>query len=299
MSGPYPKGSPERRGTLAAFATYAMWGLFPLYWKHLSAVDSIQILCHRVVWSMAFLLVLLAASRRLGDFISVFRSGKRAVAVAASGLLITANWGIYILAINTGRVSESSLGYFINPLLSVALGALLFRERLDRWTVSAVGIAGVGVAVASIMMGRLPWMSLALGATSALYGAIKKGTGLDPIAGLGAETLAMTPLAIAWLAFAHRAGRGAFGGLGAGIDILLIGGGVVTAVTYLVFAYATNNISLQRMGFIQYLSPSIQLVLSLFVYREGLTAPRAVAFASVIAAVLLYVTTRRFAAKRA
>jgi chloramphenicol-sensitive protein RarD len=280
-------------GTLVAFATYGMWGLFPLYWKQLKSVDPVQIICHRIVWAMVFALLLLAATRKLGTLAAITKDRKRAPAMVASGFFITANWGIYIVAINGGRIMESALGYYITPLLSVALGAIVFKERLDRWTAIAVGVAAAGVAAASIMLGTLPWISLALAATFALYGAVKKKVGLGPVEGLAAETLAMSPFALAWLVAEGLAGRGALGGPDLKVNAMLVLAGVVTAVPLLCFAFAANRITLQRMGFIQYVSPSLQLTLGILVYGERLTPPLAVAFATVIAAVLIYALTRR------
>ncbi|HET7839324.1 MAG TPA: EamA family transporter RarD, partial [Rectinemataceae bacterium] len=201
-----------RLGTLAAFAAYGMWGLFPLYWKRLATVDPLQILAHRIVWAAVFTVALLAFSRRLRGLALVLRNPRRLAALAASAGLVTMNWGIYIWAVNSNHVTESSLGYYINPLLSVALGALFLGERLDLWTRLAVGIASLGVAAASIMLGGPPWISLALAASFALYGYVKKRVGLDPMTGLAAETLIAAPFALAFLIFAHASGRGSFGG---------------------------------------------------------------------------------------
>ncbi len=280
------------RGTLMAFATYTMWGLLPIYWKQLRSVDPLQILCHRISWALLFAVAILAATRELGSLAAIFRDRRRVASVAASGFLITANWGVYIWAVNAGRLAEASLGYYINPLLSVALGTLFFKERIDRWTAVAVAVAAAGVIAASIMLGSPPWVSLALAASFALYGAVKKKTGLGPVAGLAAETVFVAPLALAWLVREHLAGRGAFGGPDLKVNAMLVLAGVVTALPLLAFAYATTRITLQRLGFVQYLSPSLQLALGLLVYGERLTPPLAVAFATVIAAVLAYALTR-------
>jgi chloramphenicol-sensitive protein RarD len=202
----------KRVGTIAAFVTYALWGVFPLYWKRLAGVDAVQILCHRIIWAAVFTLFVLAVQGKLGGLATLARDGRKLRAVLASAALITVNWGIYIWAVNAGRVTESSLGYYINPLLSVALGAIFLGERLDRWTARAVATAAAGIAAASILLGSLPWVSLVLASSFALYGLVKKVTALDPMTGLAAETLAATPFALAWLAREHLAGRGSFGG---------------------------------------------------------------------------------------
>lgn len=290
--GTEPSPTTERLGTLAAFATYGMWGLFPLYWKALASVDPLQILCHRIIWAAVFTLVLLLLTRNLADLLKLLKDKRLFVVVVTSGILITSNWGIYIWAVNNSHIADSSLGYYINPLLSVALGAFFFRERMDRFTSWAVGIAAIGVAVASILLGAPPWISLALASTLALYGVVKKKAGLKPLVGLAAETLVVTPFALAWLVRVHLAGHGALGGPDVRVTIMLVAAGIVTAVPLITFAYATNRITLQRLGFIQYVSPTSQMILGLVVFGEQVSFPQMVAFGTVIAAILLYVFTR-------
>jgi chloramphenicol-sensitive protein RarD len=287
-----PQDKEQKIGTAAAFAAYGMWGLFPLYWKSLQSVEPLQILGHRIVWAALFVLALLALKHRLSSFLDLFREPRRLLHVAGASVLITANWGIYIWAVNSGHVTESSLGYYINPLVSVALGAIFFKDKLDRFTLAAVGVAAAGVAVASVMMGRLPWVSLALALTFGFYGLVKKKAGLEPLAGLAAETAFAAPLALAFLAWRQLAGTGSFGVAGPSVTILLGLAGIVTAVPLLCFAAAANRITLTRMGFIQYVSPTSQLLLGVLVFKERLGAPMLVAFATVIGAVVLYASTR-------
>jgi chloramphenicol-sensitive protein RarD len=282
----------QKIGTLAAFGAYTMWGLLPIYWKRLSGVESLQILAHRIVWAFLFTLVLLVITRQLGSLASIFKDRRRALYALAASFLITVNWGTYIWAVNSGHVTESSLGYYINPLVSVALGAIFFRERMDKWTVWAVSIAGAGVAVASILMGSAPWISLALALSFGLYGLVKKKAGLPPLTGLAAETLFATPFALAFLAARHAAGRGSFGGPDTVATVMLTMAGVITAVPLLCFAAAANRITLTRMGFVQYVSPTLQLFLGVFAFGERIEPPMLVAFATVIGAVSLYAFTR-------
>ncbi len=287
----------SRRGTLAAFAAYGMWGLFPLYWKRLVAIDPVQILCHRIVWSAILTFGILAATRGgLERLVALFRDRRRFAAAASAALLVTANWGIYIWAVNSGRVTESSLGYYINPLFSVALGAFVLRERLDRGTALAVGVAAAGIGAAALMLGRLPWVSLLLAGTFAFYGLAKKKAGLEPVLGLAAETGIAAPFALAYLIVAHAAGRGAFGvpanGGGAVETAMLVLAGTVTTLPLLAFAAAANRISLQRMGFIQYLSPTGQLALGVLVYGERPAPGLVVAFGAMALAIATYIATR-------
>lgn len=276
-------------GTLAAFAAYGMWGVFPLYWSQLANVRAVEVLCHRVVWSGLFLLVALAWKGRLGDILGIWRKRSSALAVAGCSALISVNWGVYIWAIQVGRVTESSLGYYITPLLSVALGAFFFHEKLDRWTKAAVALAVLGVGVAAWRQGSLPWVAVVLSISFALYGAFKKLAGLDALSGLAAETLVSMPFALGYLALIHG---GALFTAGPKAATLLVLGGPVTALPLLTFAYAAVRIPLQRLGFIQYFSPTLQLLLGIFVLGEHLSGPMAFAFGIVLAAVLLYAFTR-------
>lgn len=278
-----------RLGTLAAFAAYGTWGILPLFWKQLAAVGAAEVLCHRVLWSGLFLALVLLGQGRVGEVVRIWRKPASALAVLGCSILITLNWGIYIWAVQVGRVTEASLGYYITPLLSVALGALFFHERLDRWARVSVGLAGLGVAVATGCLGSLPWVAMVLSSSFALYGALKKKAGLGALSGLAAETFISMPFALAYLG--HLRG-GAFLAAGPKTALLLVLAGPVTALPLLTFAYAALRIPLQRLGFIQYFSPTLQLGIGLFLLGEHLNAPMRVAFGTVVAAVLLYAATR-------
>ena len=277
-----------RVGTWAAIASYGMWGLFPIYWKQIGYIDAIQILCHRVFWSAIFLLAVLWIRGMTRPFTAIFKQKQSAVAVTACGVLITVNWGTYIWAVNSGRVTESSLGYYITPLLSVALGSLFFNEKMDRFTKISVTIATLGVAVAAAMMGKLPWIAITLAATFSIYGAVKKKAGLDALPGLAAETIVVAPFALAWLLWVHHYGNGLYFWTNPKPTIFLILAGPITAIPLLTFAYAALRIPLQRIGFIQYFSPTIQLMIGLFIYGEQINPPMLLAFATVVLAVVIY-----------
>lgn len=278
-----------RRGTLAAFAAYGMWGVFALYWHQLAAVSAVEVLCHRVVWSGLFLGLILLVQGRLAEVLQIWRRRASALAVVGCSLFISLNWGVYIWAVQQGRVTESSLGYYITPLLSVALGALVFHERLDRWTKAAVTLAALGVGVAAWRQGSLPWVAVVLAVSFACYGALKKRAGLDALSGLAAETLVAMPFALAWLAW-HPGG--AFLAGPAKITVLLALAGPVTALPLLTFGFAAVRIPLQRLGFIQYFSPTLQLLIGIFILGERLSGAMALAFGAVLAGVLLYAFTR-------
>jgi chloramphenicol-sensitive protein RarD len=270
-----------------------MWGVLPLYWKQLSALSAAEVLCHRVVWSGLFLVLVLLGRGRLGDLLGIWRHRSSALAVVGCSTLISLNWGVYIWAVQVGRVTESSLGYYITPLLSVALGAFFFHEKQDRWAKVSVGLALLGVAVATWRLGSLPWVAVVLSISFALYGALKKKAGLDALSGLAAETLVSMPFALAYLGWMH-------GGAMLHPDLhtgpktvtLLMLAGPVTALPLLTFAYAAVRIPLQRLGFIQYFSPTLQLSIGIFVLGEHLSGPLMLAFGTVVAAVVLYALSR-------
>ena len=288
-----------RIGTWAAILSYGMWGLFPVYWKQINHIDAVQILCHRVLWSALFLLIILRICGLTRQVIPIFKGKRSFISVAACAILITANWGTYIWAVNVGKVTEASLGYYITPLLSVALGGFFFKEKMDRWATVAVILSALGVAAAAIMIGELPLVSIVLAITFSVYGAAKKWAGLDALTGLAAETMIAAPFAAAWLIWINYGGWGNGGSWGGffGPDIksaiFLTVAGPVTAIPLLTFAYAAVRIPLQRIGFIQYFSPTIQLLIGLMLYDERLSTPMALAFAIVLAAVAIYLGTRK------
>ncbi|MFA5851327.1 MAG: EamA family transporter RarD [Spirochaetales bacterium] len=287
------KAETSRAGTFAAFAAYGMWGAFPIYWKLLSSVEPFQILAHRIIWAGVFCFVLMAMKGRLLEIATLARNGKRLLAVILSSAVVTANWGLYIWAVNTGRITESALGYYINPLLSIAFGVLFFKEKADRWTRIAVAVAVASILGAAVVYGSVPWISLILAFTFAVYGALKKFLGFEPLLGLTAETLAAAPFALIFLIERQSAGLGSFWNAGLASTILLMLAGVATAIPLLLFAAAANSISLQKMGFIQYVSPSCMLFLGIVVFGEKPSSALLLAFAGVIFSVLLYVFTRK------
>ncbi|MDR2560656.1 MAG: EamA family transporter RarD [Holophagales bacterium] len=279
-----------RRGTWAAIASYGMWGLFPIYWKQIAHIDAVQILCHRIVWSAAFLLLALLVAGAIRELWPLFKNKSSFLPICLCAILITANWGIYIWAVNSGHITESSLGYYITPLLSVALGRLFFKEKLSRWTIAALVAASLGVAIAAAMIGKPPLVALSLAGTFSFYSAVKKKAGLDALSGLAAETIVAAPFAVLWLCFLGPYFLDMPGIFGPDVKSasLLVIAGPVTAVPLLTFAYAANRLPLHRIGFIQYFSPTIQLALGLAIYGERIGAPMAVAFAAVVVAVALY-----------
>lgn len=286
----------QRIGTLAGLATYSIWGLFPLYWRLLARVENLQVLAHRIVWALLFSMALVFAGGRKEELKRLVADRKRFALVAAAGLVVTSNWGIYIWAVNSGRVLESSLGYYINPILSVALGAVIFHETVDRGTKVALGFAVAGIGGAALRYGAVPWTSLLIALTFAAYAALKKRAGVTPTVALAVETLAAAPFALALLAWRHAAGAGAFAAEGPGsitVTALLVLSGVVTGVPLLFFGVAANRITLQRLGFLQYVSPTLQMLVGVLAFGERPGPALLLAFAGVLISAIVYASTRR------
>lgn len=277
----------RNKGIWFAAGCYFVWGLFPLYWKLLHSVSPLQIVAHRLIWSLVFLILVIIATRQW----RIFRQplSKRTLLIyLASGALLTVNWLIYIYGVNAGFVVETSLGYFINPLVSVMFGVIFFRERLpvSKWI--AIGLAAAGVIYLTVRYGSLPWIALALAFTFGSYGLVKKLSPLGALHGLTLETAAMLLPAVGYLLFTEAQGTGTFGHTTAGITILLILAGVVTAVPLLLFSSAARSIPLSMIGFMQYIAPTLQLFIGIFVFGEPFTHDRLIGFAMIWAATLVF-----------
>lgn len=268
-----------RTGLAAAFGAFLIWGLLPVYWKSVQHVPAQEILCHRIVWSLLFTALILAAQRRWREVAAAVRSRKTILCLGASSILITANWGLYIWAVNAGFIVETSLGYYINPLVNVLLGFVFLRERLRPLQVAAIAFAVLGVLNLLVGYGRFPWIALALAFSFAFYGLVRKVTALESLPGLFCETLIAAGPALAYLIFHGVHGTGAFAAVDMRTDILLAGAGVATSVPLLAFAFGARRITMVSLGFLQYVAPSIAFCLGVFVYRETFTIHHLVTFA--------------------
>jgi chloramphenicol-sensitive protein RarD len=289
--------SEETLGIVYGLAAYGVWGLFPLYWKQLGMVPSSQILAHRIVWAFFFTLALCFLLGRKKELAELFHSPKRLASVFIASLFVTVNWGLYIWAVNQSRILETSLGYYLNPLLSAAMGALVLREKLDKGMIAAYCVAGLGIIALTVSYGKLPWVALTLASTFAVYGLIKKMAALDALTGLTVETGAVFPFALVFLLFQQKAGTGAFGLMGVRITILLVMSGLVTAIPLLLYASGIKRMALSKMGFLQYISPTTQLLLGVFVFGEVVDLPQGIAFGCVVVALLIFSLTRGHARK--
>lgn len=272
----------------AAAAGYLTWGLVPLYWKQFHGIDATELIAHRLVWALVFLLVVVAVQRALGQLWAAVSTPRGVMNNLLSGGLLTINWLIYVWGINTGHVIECSLGYFLVPLLNVALGRWVLREKLRGVQVIAIALAAAGVALLVWHLGRPPWIALGLAGSFGFYGLLRKRSTLGALLGLTAETLLIAPFAGAFLWWRWRTGAGALGHGDGGTDLLLLSTGIVTAIPLLLFAYGARGLRLTTLGLLQYLAPTCQFLLGWLKYGEPLSHERAIAFAFIWLALLIY-----------
>lgn len=274
------------RGVAYGASAYVLWGIVPIYWPLLAPTSSIEILAHRVAWSLVVMVVITLVLGRWGPLRTL--RGKGWLMVAAASLLIAVNWGVYIYAVNSAHVVEAALGYFINPLVSVLLGVVVLRERL-RWAqYAALAVAVVAVVVLAVDYGRLPLISLALACSFGVYGLIKKTIPLDSTTSLTAESIVLAPVAVGYLVWLGATGAGTFTELGIGHALLLASTGVVTAIPLMLFGAGAQRVSLVTMGMLQYLAPVLQFALGVFVLNEPMPPSRWFGFALVWLALMIF-----------
>lgn len=288
-----PAHAAQQRGGILglpqALGAYVAWGLMPIFFKALTSVPPLEVVAHRIVWGALLLVAVLAIRGRLGELGKILRSPKAMATLSATSVLIAINWLIYIWAVFNDHVVAAALGYYLNPLLNVVLGYVVLKERLSRAQMFAVALAAVGVAVLAAGALSTLWVSLALAASFGTYGLIKKMTPVGPMVGMATETLILSPLALGFLAWLALAGAGgAFGTQVSEIDLLLVAGGAVTAIPLVLFASAAKKMKLATLGIIQYLAPTIQFLLGVFLYREALTTAHLIAFPLIWTGLILY-----------
>ena len=265
-----------RGGIAAAAAAYFAWGLFPLYWSLLASVPTFQLLAHRVAWCAVCVWIYLLLK---ADAAWWRKMPPRVVAtLTLSSLLLSINWGTYIAGVNSGHVLDTSLGYFITPLANVLFGVLVLRERLNALQWTAVVFAVAGVAYLTVHLGTLPWIALVLALSFGSYGVIRKMTAVDAVHGLAVESIVMLPPAVAYLLWCELRGDGAFLHEAARLDVLLICGGIVTSIPLVLFAYGARRVPMTMLGFLQYLAPTVALLLGVFLFHEPFGGPQFIAF---------------------
>ncbi|MGW0043082.1 EamA family transporter RarD [Rhodococcus sp. NPDC003348] len=280
-----PRGDREV-GIAAAVGAYVLWGMFPIFFGLLAPAAPVEILAQRMLWTLVVMFAVAAVVGRLSRLRTLtLRSALMVVAAAAA---ISINWGVYIYGVTSGRVVEAALGYFVNPLVSVLLGMLVLRERINRWQAVALGFGALAVVILTIDYGRPPWIALVLALSFGAYGLIKKTIPLDPVTSLTAEGIVTAPFAIGYLVWLTVAGTSTFLGHGAGRTALLISAGVVTAVPLLLFGAAAQRVPLVTLGIIQYLNPGLQMMWGVVVLHEAMPASRWAGFALIWLALAVF-----------
>jgi chloramphenicol-sensitive protein RarD len=288
----------QTQGALAAALCYFLWGLVPLYWRQLASVDSLELIAHRHVWSLALLLCVVAAQQGFGAIAATLGTTRSILINFLGGLLLTTNWLVYVWGVNSGQVIETSLGYFLVPLVNVAAGRFLLHEHLRRAQLFAIGLAAAGVALMIVQLGRTPWIALTLAGSWGGYSLMRKKSPLPAVTGLTIETLLLAPIAIGFLFWQHHVGKGALGHADLRIQLLVLSAGAITAIPLLLFAYGARRIRLSTLGLLQYLAPTVQLLLGIWVFHEAFSRPQMISFSFIWAALALYTADNLIAQRR-
>jgi chloramphenicol-sensitive protein RarD len=280
-----------KKGLASAIGAYVLWGILPIYWKLVGDVPAQEVIAHRIVWSLLFMLAVVIMMNRRQQLYAETRqllaAPARSLALVMGTIFITVNWSLFVWAVNDGRVIETSLGYYVSPLVSILLGILFFRERLSLGQTIAVILAASGVFYMTMHFGSVPWVAIGLALSFGLYGLCKKRAGLSPITSITLETLIVAPFAILYLLSLDIQGIGSFASLSL-TSLFLVGGGIVTPIPLLLFANGANRLSLTVLGFVQYVAPTISLLLGIFLYHEAFTTVHAVSFGFIWAALLAF-----------
>lgn len=282
-----------KQGIFFGLAAYVLWGILPVYWKALELVSPFEILSSRFMWSCVFVLLLIIFQKKWPLFTKevkqVFSNVKTGAAMVAAGITISFNWGTFIWAVNNGHIVETSMGYYINPLVSILFAVVFLRERLDKMQLAAITCAFIGVASMVYSFGKIPWVSLTLAFTFALYGLLKK---ILPLTSIMLETLLITPLALVYEYSLWQQGVSFYASGNLQVIMMLTGAGVVTAIPLLLFTAGARLLPLKIIGFLQYISPTLTLLIGVFVYNEAFTASHLLAFGWIWAALLLFIVSQ-------
>ena len=277
------------KSTLNVIGCYTLWGLLPIFWKLLSGVNSAYVLAQRVIFSCVFCLAVILIKKRGGEIKNIVGNKSERRKFFLCGILISVNWGVYILTVAMGRILEASLAYYMNPLFSVLIGAVFFKEKLSAVQWSSVALAFAGVMFSVIRYGTVPYLAIIIGLTFALYGALKKGIKADSETSICMETMSVLPLAIIFIAYAQFSGLTTYSSLSAAEVILLVLTGPITSIPLMLFAKGVKGIPIVTSGILMYISPTLQLLVGVFIYNEAFTQTNAITFAFVWAAVILFV----------
>jgi chloramphenicol-sensitive protein RarD len=297
---PSPPSHPDSRGLLFAFGAYLLWGAFPIYFKLISAAGPFEIIGHRVLWTFVFCLLAAAVWRQTGHLKQVLSDRRLFWGLTGAGVLVTVNWTIYVWGVLNDHVVDAALGYFINPLFTVALAVLVLHERLRPAQWVAVGVAAVAVLVIAIGYGQVPWVALSLAVSFGLYGLVKKQVGgrVSPLVGLTIETTVLAPVALAFLVWLQATGASSLLSHGPGLTLGLVAAGIITAIPLLLFAAASARIPLSMMGLIQYVTPVIQFAFGVWINHESMPPARWIGFGLVWVALATLTVDSLRAARR-
>lgn len=287
-----------RLGIVSAIAAYVLWGILPVYWKLLRQVPAHEILCHRMSWSLLFTVGLIFLLRRSHSLLASIKDRQSVKISVLAAVLLAGNWLLYIWAVNAGHVIEASLGYFTNPLISVLFGVIFLKENMRRTQAGALLLAAFGVLYLTVYYGKFPWIALSLACSFACYGLLHKKSSTPALEGLCLETMALFLPATALLLFWEVNGTGSFGRIGWHGSLLLFGTGMITSLPLLFFGYAAQNISLTQLGLLQYIAPTINLVLGIFIYHEPFPVSRMVGFFLIWSALALYMAESMMLSRR-
>jgi chloramphenicol-sensitive protein RarD len=281
------KNDKTRYGLLCGVFSYIIWGVLPIFWKLIRDVPAYETLAHRILWSFVLVAILVLVRGDMAKLLDILRDKRSLAYIAVCSLLITFNWFLFIWCVNNGHIVDSSLGYYINPLMSVFLGTFVLKERLDLGQKAAIAVAAAGVVTMIVVYGSFPWIPMSLAASFAVYGLLKKKIALDSSAGLAVETLITAPFALVFLSYLGIGGNGAFGSSLFTTAILVLSG-IVTAVPLLLFAEGAKLVKLSTIGFLQYISPTISLFIGIFLYNEKLTEANMIGLCFIWAALAVY-----------
>lgn len=285
-----------KQGIFFGLAAYVLWGVLPVYWKALELVSPFEILSSRFMWSCVFVFLLIIFQKKWPLFTKevkqVFSNVKTGAAMVAAGITISFNWGTFIWAVNNGHIVETSMGYYINPLVSILFAVVFLRERLDKMQLAAIACAFIGVASMVYSFGKIPWVSLTLAFTFALYGLLKKILPVSALTSIMLETLLITPLALVYEYSLWQQGVSFYASGNLQIIMMLTGAGIVTAIPLLLFTAGARLLPLKIIGFLQYISPTLTLLIGVFVYNEAFTASHLLAFGWIWAALLLFIVSQ-------
>lgn len=277
------------RSSLNVLGCYILWGLLPIFWKLLAGVNSAYVLAQRIVFSCVFCLAVILIRKNGGEIGKIIKNKSERRKFFLCGILISINWGVYILTVVMGRILEASLAYYMNPLFSVLIGAIFFKEKLSRVQWASVALAFAGVMFSVIRYGEVPYLAIIIGLSFALYGALKKGIKADSETSICMETMAVLPIALVFIAYAQFSGFTTFSSLTTAEALLLIATGPITSIPLMLFAKGIKGTSIVTSGILMYINPTLQLLVGVFIYNEAFTQTNAITFAFVWAAVILFV----------